>query len=262
MLADMTRSAPSSTLGPLARAAVRSRWFDKVLQWRAADILRKTALDRHLPESGTFLDIGSGFGHLAEAVLRAAGDGGGCHGSEEDGGGGGRRHRRCCRRCSCSCVALDPIWSPPPPLAARLTRPANGHGSAAGGGRVRALHADGTSLPFTAGSFDAAWCAFVLHHLAPDAQERLLAEAARVLRPGAIFVLIEDTPIVGATLRADRRLNFENRAAPHHYRSPDEWRAALRAHGLAPAAEEAFTAVFPRATLRRVPHRSFVCRRQ
>ena len=217
----MNASLPSL----LARAVLGSWWLDAVLRWRAADIMRKSRLGAHLPASGLLLDLGAGLGHLAEAVLR----------------GGGRR-----------CVAVDPVWSPPPPLAARLQR--------GGEGWIRAIHADGALLPFAANSFDGAWCAFVLHHLAPDAQERVLAEAARVLRPGAPFVVIEDTPATGVTVRADRRLNFEDAAAPHHYRSPCEWRAVLRRHGLPPVSETAFTAVFPRATLRRVPHRAFLCR--
>lgn len=212
--------------GNLARATLGSHWLDAMLRWRATDILRKARLDRHLPANGLLLDLGAGLGHLSEAVLRRDG-----------------------RRC----IAVDPVWSPQSPLAARLQR--------TGQGRLRMVHADGRSLPFAADSFDAGWCAFVLHHLAPLAQEQTLAEVARVLRPGAAFVLIEDTPANDATLRADRRLNFEGKAAPHHYRSPDAWRALLHAHGLPPVDETAFTAVFPRVTLRRVPHRAFVCRR-
>ena len=123
------------------------------------------------------------------------------------------------------------------------------------------MHADGTALPFAARSFDGAWCAFVLHHMGPDEQGRALAEAARVLRPGAPFILIEDTPVTEATLHADRRLNCEPHDAPHHYRSPAEWRGALAAAGLPAQAEIAFSAVFPRATWQPVPHLAFLCHR-
>ena len=220
----MTTSSPA-VLGPLASAALRSRAMDALLRWRAADIMRRSQLGQHLPAAGLMLDLGAGLGHLAEAVLRAT---------------------------SRRCVAVDPTWSPPPPLAARLMRDMPG--------RVRSMHADGRTLPFRASCFDGGWCAFVLHHLDPGVQDQVLAEAARVLRPGATFVLLEDTPASAATLRADRRLNFEQADAAHHYRSPDGWRCALRAHGLVPVAETAFTSVFPRATWGRVDHLALVCR--
>ncbi|MBV1917155.1 MAG: class I SAM-dependent methyltransferase [Sphingomonadaceae bacterium] len=47
--------------------------------------------------------------------------------------------------------------------------------------------ADASALPFADGSFDAAICSEVLEHV-PDTAS-LIAEAARVLRPGAIFAV-------------------------------------------------------------------------
>ena len=47
--------------------------------------------------------------------------------------------------------------------------------------------ADASALPFADGSFDAAICSEVLEHV-PD-MASLIAEAARVLRPGAIFAV-------------------------------------------------------------------------
>jgi SAM-dependent methyltransferase len=55
-------------------------------------------------------------------------------------------------------------------------------------GRVEVRHGDGTALPFAEASFDAVVCFTMLHHV-PSAQlqDRLFAEAARVLRPGGVF---------------------------------------------------------------------------
>lgn len=49
-------------------------------------------------------------------------------------------------------------------------------------------HDDATALPFESGSFDAVVCFTMLHHLpSATAQDRLYAEAARVLRPNGLF---------------------------------------------------------------------------
>jgi SAM-dependent methyltransferase len=49
-------------------------------------------------------------------------------------------------------------------------------------------HADATALPFAPDSFDAVLCFTMLHHLpSAAAQDRLLTEAARVLRPHGVL---------------------------------------------------------------------------
>lgn len=56
------------------------------------------------------------------------------------------------------------------------------------GDRVRVLHGDGADLPLPQSSFDAVVCFTMLHHMpSVAAQDRLFAEAARVLRPGGVF---------------------------------------------------------------------------
>jgi len=55
-------------------------------------------------------------------------------------------------------------------------------------GSVRVVNGDATSMGFGAGSFSAVVCFTMLHHLpGAAAQDRLFAEAARVLRPGGVF---------------------------------------------------------------------------
>ena len=55
-------------------------------------------------------------------------------------------------------------------------------------GSVRVVHGDATNMGFGAGSFSAVVCFTMLHHLpGATAQDRLFAEAARVLRPGGVF---------------------------------------------------------------------------
>jgi SAM-dependent methyltransferase len=55
--------------------------------------------------------------------------------------------------------------------------------------QVDLLLGDLRTLPFADGTFDKAWSLDVLEHLSPDALAGMLAEAARVLKPGgALFV--------------------------------------------------------------------------
>jgi SAM-dependent methyltransferase len=55
-------------------------------------------------------------------------------------------------------------------------------------GGVDVVQGDATAMPFPDGRFSAVVCFTMLHHLpSPAAQDRLLVEAARVLRPGGVF---------------------------------------------------------------------------
>jgi len=62
-------------------------------------------------------------------------------------------------------------------------------------GSVRVVHGDATSMGFGAGSFSAMVCFTMLHHLpGAAAQDRLFAEAARVLQPGGVFADSDSRP--------------------------------------------------------------------
>lgn len=65
--------------------------------------------------------------------------------------------------------------------AAALRKRLNGSG-------VGVVHGDGAAMPFADGSFSGVVAFTMLHHVPTAAlQDRLLAEARRVLRPGGIF---------------------------------------------------------------------------
>jgi len=53
---------------------------------------------------------------------------------------------------------------------------------------VEVVQGDATAMPFADGRFSAVVCFTMLHHLpSPELQDRLLAEASRVLAPGGVF---------------------------------------------------------------------------
>ncbi|MGH3326996.1 MAG: class I SAM-dependent methyltransferase [Streptomycetales bacterium] len=74
-----------------------------------------------------------------------------------------------------------------PRLAARLGREMAGD--------VHVVAGDGAALPFRPESFSAVVCFTMLHHVPSVAlQDRLFAEACRVLRPGGIFAGSDSQP--------------------------------------------------------------------
>jgi len=80
-----------------------------------------------------------------------------------------------------TCVEKDPA------LAASLAR-------RRGGAQVEVVEADATDLPFPDGRFSGAVSCTMLHHVPSRAlQDRLLAEVARVLAPGAWLVGSDST---------------------------------------------------------------------
>jgi ubiquinone/menaquinone biosynthesis C-methylase UbiE len=63
------------------------------------------------------------------------------------------------------------------------------------GSNVAVVEGDATEMPFPAASFDAALSFTMLHHVpSRELQDRLLAEAYRVLKPGGLFTGSDSTP--------------------------------------------------------------------
>ncbi len=103
----------------------------------------------------------------------------------------------------------------------------------------RAVRADARRLPFPDGSLDAV-CAVWLLHLVPFTGE-IVAEAARVLRPGGVLVVTVDKDAahdVGSDIDALLR---PHRAAGAAHDLAGRVDALAAAHGLAPAGTTAFT---------------------
>jgi ubiquinone/menaquinone biosynthesis C-methylase UbiE len=60
------------------------------------------------------------------------------------------------------------------------------------GTNVTVLHADASALPCDSGRFSGATCFYMLHHVpSADKQDQVLAELARVLRPGGVFLGVD-----------------------------------------------------------------------
>lgn len=98
---------------------------------------------------------------------------------------------------------------------------------------VELLEGDGTQLPFASGSFDLAGTLRTLHHV--EAPERVIAELARVVRPGGRVLVVDqlapEDPAEAAALHAFERARDDSHA---RLLSDTELRALFAANGLEP----------------------------
>ena len=68
---------------------------------------------------------------------------------------------------------------------------------------------DGKSIPFDQQSFDVAFTVCVLHHVPPAQWPSLVAEMARVLKPGGLLYIFEHNPYNPLTRRAVNHCPFD-----------------------------------------------------
>lgn len=191
------------------RKVFNLKFVDSILRRRADELVEKINVVEHLRASGRYLDIGTGSGHNVVHILLAAKD------------------------LDIRFIALDPSAPPTPRIMRRVLRHL--------ADRVLFLRGDGMHLPLAGNSIDGVSIFFVLHHIPSDGQLKVLGEVRRVLKPGGVLMMWEDTPEnrrqYRFTERRDRRLNFESKAEGHWYRSGDEWRELLAGMGFALAHE-------------------------
>ena len=101
--------------------------------------------------------------------------------------------------------------------------------------------ASGENLPLADGAFDLAIAVAVLHHVEPSLRPALLAELARVTRPGGLAVVFEHNPFNPLTRLAVARCSFDEDA--ELLRRRDTARG-LAAAGVEPV-ESAYILFFP-----------------
>ena len=109
---------------------------------------------------------------------------------------------------------------------------------------VEFRQADAERLPFDAAEFDAVSCRIAPHHFGEVA--RFVAEVARVLKPGGVFLLedsvVPDDPALAEFMNRAEQLRDET-----HVRSlgAGEWRGLLAGAGLRVEAERVFPKTHP-----------------
>lgn len=199
---------------------VAAAWWSDDIRWvRTLKNMvpgRLAWFDRHADWAGkTVLDLGCAGGFMAEALAEK-----GAH-----------------------VTGIDP--------AAQAIEAARAHAASAGH-EIQYDVGVGESLPYDDGTFDYVVCVDVLEHV--QDLDQVLAEVARVLRPGALFLFdtINRTPIARlATITvAEDILGLLPKGThdPAMFIKPNELRAALERAALVPGA---FTGLGPRGINRR-----------
>jgi len=110
-------------------------------------------------------------------------------------------------------------------------------------GTASFVQANAEALPFEAGTFDIVASVYLFHELPAEAQDAVVAEAARVLAPGGFFVLTDSVQLGDLPWQDNSIDNFGNFAEPHYpaYVRRDLAELAM-AHGLQPVAKEVSSA--------------------
>lgn len=108
----------------------------------------------------------------------------------------------------------------------------------------RAVRADAARLPFATGSLDAVTCVWLLHLLPPAVTDAVIAEAARVLAPGAILAATVNKNAAhrgGDDVDAILERLHHRGGAPSASDDPARLEAVTAACGLTPAGSVSFT---------------------
>jgi len=110
-------------------------------------------------------------------------------------------------------------------------------------GKATFVQANAEAMPFAVNSFDIVVSVYLFHELPADAQDAVVAEVARVLAPGGIFVLTDSLQLGDRPLRDEAISNFGNFAEPYYEAYIRRDLAELaRTHGLEPVSKEVSSA--------------------
>ena len=85
-------------------------------------------------------------------------------------------------------------------------------------GRCEFVQAAAESMPFPDASFDAVTCVYLFHELPPAVRKEVAREAARVLKPGGVFILADSIQL-GDRPRVDAHLGRFGDFNEPYYRS-------------------------------------------
>lgn len=200
----------------------------KIGQERAESLIERSEILDHLEDNGTYLDIGTGPGHILEKLLEKA------------------------QRKNIKMIGLDPFVKPFEAVRKRLK------------GKEGQLFVKGAGqqLPIKEKSLNGAILFFVTHHMPAEDLEQLFAEIERTIKDDGKIFLIEDTPKDAEERERvekwDRRLNVESATAEHSYSSDTDWKQFFEQYNYELVHEAHFTDESKKKKEGIIPHSSYV----
>jgi ubiquinone/menaquinone biosynthesis C-methylase UbiE len=209
---------------------------DNISVKRAKELIEKSKVADYLKEGGTYLDIGTGIGHIVEQFV---------HGEKK-----------------VNFLALDPLWKRSSHVGDRLEEQSEATGDAPNALFMKAV---GEHLPVRDNAVDGVTIFFVLHHVPPQYEKGILGEIRRVLKDDGMLFLVEDTPEDAEAVERNskwcKRLNMESSEDRHFYRNRDEWRAFAESEGFELVDEAEFSSE-GRKSEGTIKHGSFILRKK
>lgn len=177
----------------------KSSLFDKKLQKRAIELIKITKVLDHVKQGGTYLDIGSGTGHICEQLAKEK---------------------------KLNIFALEPKLIPSNQILKRLKNKEE---------KISFLKGLGEQLPFKNQRFDGIFLFFIFHHVSSIIESKIFNEIQQVTKPDGLLFIVEDTPENEEERieneKWDRRINLEPRNEKHYYKSNSQWLEIFQKNG-------------------------------
>jgi ubiquinone/menaquinone biosynthesis C-methylase UbiE len=207
---------------------------DKIAIKRAKELIEECKTLDYLKDGGKYLDIGTGLGHIVEQIVN----------ENED--------------KNVKFLAVDPTWKPLKRLRKRAKKDYFS--------KALFMKAEGEALPIKTNSMDGVSLFFVMHHIDPENQEKIMSEINRVLKEDGMLFLTEDAPEnddeAERNATWDRRLNFEPKDEPHFYKTNSEWLEFFEQHGFEVVENIYFDETSKKKNEGLIRHRSYILKRK
>lgn len=220
----------SSLSVKILSAIAETSFVDKIAQKRAFEISEKAKIKPYIKSGGTYLDIGTGLGHIIEQLIQ-----------QDD-------------KEKITLLALDPIWSPQSKLRNRIANKENIN--------TIFMKGLGQQLPVKDKALDGVFLFFVLHHVNPKEKLKILNEIKRVLKDNGLLFLIEDTPETKGEKNLnkiwDHLTNLELKNELYYYLSNNEWLKFFETNGYNVIAQTHFKSGLPMLGHNIIRHHSYI----
>ena len=210
-------------------------FFEMIAKKRAEKIVKKSKIEDYLQFSGSYIDIGTGFGHIIENILRNNKD------------------------KKIKFKTVDPYLQPAKKVLKRLDR---------SGLNNRFLFSKDSGINFLReqkdSSVDGISLFYVLHHISYPQQEEIIREIRRVLKNKQFLFLVEDVPEDEQGFHRiekwDRRLNCETKNDKHYYRTNIEWTDLLKKYDFRIVDQNLFLSKSTKDDEGIITHGSYICK--